>query len=120
MTQDSMMTILNELKDILLEEKDVLIQQDGSKIQDILARKEAIVEKMEQAEVNDMEKVAIHTLAKEVKDLQETNEMLTKQAMNYNEVFLTALQKEAKKNNTYSNKGEVKKANRSGILDQSL
>lgn len=120
MTQQSIKPILEELKMILLEEKEALIQQENNKITEIVARKEAIVEKMEKAELDENEKEAVHALAKEVKDLQETNAILTQKAMNYTEVFLSAFQKEAQKNNTYSKQGNLKKAGNTGILDQSL
>lgn len=120
MTPDSVVTLLNELKTLLLEEKEMLIRQESSKIQEIIAKKESFAEQLDGVEVEELNKEAVHNLVKEVKELQETNKMLTKQAINYTEVFLTALQKEVQKDTTYSKKGEVKKSGSSGILDRSL
>ena len=120
MAQQSIRSVLEELKTILLEEKEALIQSQTDKVIDMIAKKEAVIERMESAELNENEKETVHLLAKEVKDLQETNKMLTEQAMQYNETFLAAFQKEAQKNNTYSKEGYLKKSGSSGILDQSL
>lgn len=120
MTQQSIRSVLEELKTILLEEKEALIQGQTDKVIEMIVKKEAIIEKLESAELIEKEKEAVHTLAKSVKDLQETNKMLTEQAMQYNEAFLAAFQKEAQKNNTYSKEGNIKKSGSSGILDQSL
>lgn len=120
MTQQSIRSVLEELKDILLEEKEALINQENETIIEMIARKEAIIEKMETANLNEDKKAEVNELAKEVKNLQETNTLLTEQAMQYNETFLKAFQKEAQKNNTYSKEGNMKKPGSSGILDQSL
>lgn len=120
MTQQSTRSILEELKGLLLEEKEALIKDETTKVIDMITRKEAIIEKLESAELIEDDNDIVHALAKEVKDLQELNNMLIEQAMQYNEVFLQAFQKEATKNSTYSKHGNLKKTGSAGILDQSL
>lgn len=111
---------LNELKGILLEEKEVLINNESKKLQNIVSKKEAIIEQLEMVETDTADKEDIQILVDEIQELQKTNAMLTQQAMNYVDVFLSAFQKEAQKNSTYSKEGSFKQTENSSILDQSL
>lgn len=111
---------LNELKDILLEEKEVLINNESKKLQNIVSKKEAIIGQLETVETDTVDKEELQVLVDEIQRLQETNAMLTQQAMNYVDVFLSAFQKEAQKNSTYSKEGSFKQTENSSILDQSL
>lgn len=113
--------LLESFKSVLLKEKDALIQNDGEAVQAIVKEKEAYVEALNQAEWDDTEKDTVRQLAMDVRELQETNSLLTKQAMKYTETFLQAFQKEAqKKPVTYSKKGGYEKNSSAGLLDQSL
>lgn len=120
MVTESLMEILNELKEVLLEEKNALIQNENNKIQEIVGEKEALIEALEQAEVAEENKEEVRIRVYEIQELQKTNAMLTEQAMNYASVFISAFQKEAQKNTTYSKEGSYEKAESSKLLDQSL
>lgn len=120
MVQESMLETLKTLKKILEEEKQILINNEGKEIEQIVSKKEAIIKILEEAEIEDNNKQEIRDLVNEIQELQKTNAMLTQQAMNYSEVFLSAFQKEAQKNTTYSKKGSFEKTENSSILDQSL
>ncbi len=120
MVKTSLTETLQELKSILLEEKEALIKNEGQLIQEIVSKKEALAERLEEAEVADEEKAEVRELVLEIKNLQETNAMLTKQAIQYTETFVSAFQKVAQKSSTYSKEGNLEKSNRSGLLDQSL
>lgn len=120
MVQESILDILKALKEILVEEKEALIKNEGNAIQEIVSKKEAIIEELKNAEIENSNKEETRQLVGEIQELQETNAMLTQQAMNYTSVFLSAFQKEAQKNTTYSKEGSYEKTKNSSILDQSL
>lgn len=119
MTQ-STTTVLHELKELLLDEKEALIQNETAEIVEIMKKKETLIPKMNQAFFDKRDKETINEIVKELKDLQEVNNMLLELSMEYNQTFLDAFQKEAQKNNTYSKEGSFKKSESSGILNQSL
>ncbi|WP_028273277.1 flagellar export chaperone FlgN [Atopococcus tabaci] len=113
--------LLESFKAVLLKEKEALIQNDGEAVQAIVKEKEAYVEALNQAEWNDEEKDTVRQLAMDIRELQETNLLLTKQAMKYTDTFLQAFQKEAKKKPiTYSKRGSYEQNSSAGLLDQSL
>lgn len=120
MAQETTTSILEELREILTEEKEALIQQETKIFIEMTKRKDELVTKLEMLDIEEKDRASIHSLAKEVKDLQEINNMLIELSMEYNQNFLDAFQAEAQKNNTYSKVGKLKKRGSSGILDQSL
>jgi len=120
MEQESVVKLLKNLKKILIVEKDALIQNKGDIIEEIVQKKETMLEKMETAEINEKDQEDILGLISEIKELQETNAMLTQQAMNYANTFIAAFQKEAQKQATYSKEGQYEKKQSTGLLDQSL
>lgn len=120
MAQEVLIKILEDLKKILLDEKKALIQYQGNCIQEIVSKKEEIIEELEQLDPLEEDNERVILLAKEVRELQETNYMLTQQAINYAETFITAFQETAQKQATYSKEGSFDKNESTGILDQSL
>ena len=107
--------------DILETEKEALIQNDGKKVEELLSLKEDFIRELEEYDLNeiDREDAELISLTAEIKDLQETNLLLTEQAMSYNDQFISAFQKEAQKSVTYSDKNK-KDDGQSSILNQSL
>jgi len=120
MVQESILDTLKTLKEILTEEKKALIKNENQKIQQFVSKKEELIEELEAAEIEDKDREEIRHLVDEIRELQKTNAMLTQQAMNYAEVFLSALQKETQKKTTYSKEGSFEKTENSSLLDQSL
>lgn len=120
MTRESLITILEDLKTLLLEEKEALIQNKGQIIEEIVRKKGQIIEEVDAAEIADQDRDEMLVLIREIKELQETNAMLTEQALNYANTFVSAFQNEAQKQTTYSKEGQYEKKQSTGILDQSL
>lgn len=120
MAQESLISILENLKDILLDEKEALIQNKGEIIEEIVHKKELILTEVEEAKIDDENREQLVLLVVEIKELQETNAMLTQQAMEYANTFISAFQKEAQKKSTYSKEGGYETNKSTGILDQSL
>lgn len=121
MTNKSLKEHFKNFKTILETEKEALIQNDGKKVEELLSLKEDFIRELEEYDLNeiDREDAELISLTAEIKDLQETNLLLTEQAMSYNDQFISAFQKEAQKSVTYSDKNK-KDDGQSSILNQSL
>lgn len=113
---------LEKLYKILQIENKALINDDSEKLEEIVAAKQEIAKELELYDVSELDvgNQEIKFLVQKARDLQETNLVLTKQAMNYADTFISAFQKEAKKNITYSEKGKEKETGCSGLLNRSL
>lgn len=120
MARESLISTLEDLKELLLKEKEALIQNKGQIIEEIVRRKGQIIEEVDAAEIQDEDRDEMLVLIREIKELQKTNAMLTEQAMDYANTFVSAFQKEAKKQSTYSKEGQYETKQSTGILDQSL
>lgn len=120
MSKNKIINHLEHLKTLLLEEKDALIHNNSKKITEIVSQKQAVVESIEAIEVLPENKEEISALVQAVQQLQETNAILTEQAIQYTQTFLSSLQQAAQKNTTYSKEGSIKKDSQIDILDQSL
>ncbi|MDN6291013.1 MAG: flagellar protein FlgN [Tetragenococcus koreensis] len=108
------------LKMVLLDEKEVLIQNRGSELVEIIQKKEDSLLKLAAFDQEDVEMDKLDVLSREIKQLQETNLVLTEQAMQYTETMMTYIKKAANQNKTYSKKGTYDDAKQSALLDQSL
>lgn len=111
---------MNQLKALLLNEKEVLIANRGSELAEIIQKKEDIMLKLAAFDQEDVEMDKLDVLSREIKQLQETNLVLTEQAMQYTETMMTYIKKAANQNKTYSKKGTYDDAKQSALLDQSL
>lgn len=122
MANKSLKTHLEELYEVLQTENAALINDEGEKMEEIVEIKHLLAKAFEAYDLNEIDQDDQETISliKKTRNLQETNLVLTKQAMNYTDTFLSAFQKEAKKNITYSDKGNEKKEGSSGLLNQSL
>lgn len=117
---DDVLSLMNELKDLMEREKHVLIENDGAQLFEILEEKDSIIEKLTTFDDENVELEKLSDLSREIKELQETNLMLTEQSMAYTEVILNNIQKNAQKKNAYSKKGTIEKSDRPTFLDESL
>lgn len=118
----SLKQTLEALNAVLQLENKALIENDLPKIEEIVSEKLELARKIEEVEDFELneENQEIRSLVKDIKQMQETNMMLTKQAMNYTDTFINAFQNEAKKDVTYSKKGNQKNKSSSGLLNRSL
>lgn len=117
---DQVNDLLNQLKNVLEKEKTVLIENDGAKLPKIIQDKEDIMITLSTFNEGDVEVDKLSVISREVKNLQETNLVLTKQSISFTETMLEHIKKAAKQNNTYSKKGTFDDSKKSTLLDQSL
>lgn len=121
MRNDTVKEIFNQLLIILESEKAALIHSESQKIKKLVSKKEELVKAFDSINIKEIDQAddEVISLIAEIKDYQETNLLLTKQAMNYTDTFITAFQKEANKKVTYSKTGK-NNTSKSSILNQSL
>ena len=111
--------LLEALYDLLLREKEALIRDHAAEVAGILEEKIALVGRLEEIKEGDP---SIEDIVTEIQDLQETNQLLTKQALAYQEVLLKSIAKESTKDReTYSPKGGYRDRKKtSTLVDQKL
>ena len=116
---------MNHLKStikLLQEEKQCLIHSDGNKIPEIVELKNKLVEKLSEFKGLDIEnnKKAM-TLIEEINSLQETNLLLTKQALAFQNTLLESIAKNVQSmSNTYSAKGNYESNSPISLVNQSV
>jgi len=119
---------LNSLLKLLEEEEEALIHNDASKISELVEKKNEYVEVLSPYSLsqNDVmltegEKSQLVKLVEEINSVQETNLLLTKQALSYQNSLLEAIAKNIQNtSNTYSAKGDYQKSNNIGLIDQEV
>ncbi|MBC8588303.1 flagellar export chaperone FlgN [Paratissierella segnis] len=119
---------LNSLLKLLEEEEEALIHNDVSKISELVEKKNEYVEVLSQYSLsqNDViptaeEKSQLVKLVEEINSIQETNLLLTKQSLSYQNSLLEAISKNIQNtSNTYSAKGDYQKSNNIGLIDQEV
>lgn len=110
---------LKQFISILKKEQKALIQNKNEKIEAIVKQKEEFVAVFESFEPVDSPE--IKQLILEIKELQTTNLMLTEQAIQYNDAFLSAVVKESKKTqSTYSADGKYTQQKDVSFIEQSF
>jgi hypothetical protein len=114
--------LLKSLIKLLQIEKDALINNDGNKVAEIVEKKNEYIEKLKEfkgIEAANNEKVL--SLVEEINSLQETNLLLTKQAIGYQEMLMESIAKNLKNvSNTYTSKGGYEKSSNINFIDQSV
>ncbi|MBO1265347.1 hypothetical protein J3A84_09925 [Proteiniclasticum sp. SCR006] len=113
---------LRELIKVLNEEKSVLLRNDAVSLEMIVEKKNAIIpvilEEQKKGVVAD-ESVKVYAL--EIEKLQEVNQLLTRQALSFQEEIYKALSKNTSaKYKTYSKAGGMNNAKEVSIIDQSV
>lgn len=119
---DKLVRLLESMVDLLEEEKLALINNDGEKINEILASKNEFIKDLEEySNENLANEEEIVDLVNKIRELQETNLMLTNQAIRYNN-FLLDLVKDMTKDKTggYSKDGKITESSNKNIVDQSV
>lgn len=113
---------LKDLLKILKEEKEVLVKNDALSLEKIVSRKNEIVTIIrEEQEKGVLPDEAVRSYAMEIEKLQEVNQLLTRQALSFQEEIFKALSKNtAVKHNTYSKEGSMNRTKEVSIIDQSV
>lgn len=119
-------TAFNDLINVLKEEKQALINNDLDLLVNIIKDKEEKVDILSNLiSYNDLsdENENIKILVEEVKNLQETNFLLTEQAMSYHSNLMDSILKvleDTSKSNTYSKDGSYENSNQSTLIDKRI
>lgn len=115
-------TVLKDMVRVLGKEKQVLIHNDAMALADIVEKKNELIGKIESFRDMDFSgDQEIRKLVAEIDALQETNILLTRQAIGYQDQILKALSKNnTSKYNTYSSKGQMGSQKEVSIVDQSV
>lgn len=117
----SIFETLTEFITLLKKEKEALIQNDAEKVTAIVAEKQAFLELLETLKPEDFDAEALAEPLAEIKELQETNLMLTQTALQFQETVLKAITKTVKSSgNTYSKKGHYNGNEQATLINQSL
>lgn len=111
---------MQQLKTLLEEEQSIIINNDGKRLVEIVTQKEKMIEELAKVEEEDVEVEKLKSLSYEIKELQETNLILTKQSLSFTDQVLKTIQQNATKSNTYSKKGSTHDKTDPALLDQSL
>lgn len=113
--------LLTALKDTLKREKEALMANDSIAFDNIVTEKQDFLVRLEEASFEGCDRVAIEQEVLEIKELQECNLLLTKQAISYHDSILDALTDGMeKKSRTYSKKGKLSPSKNAGLFNQSV
>jgi len=114
--------ILKELIKVLHLEKEVLIKNDALTLVSIVEHKNLLIGQIEAFRGMDFsENEEIREMIRAMKNLQETNQILTRQALSYQNEILKALAKSnTSKHTTYSANGQMNSQKEVSIVDQSV
>jgi len=115
-------SVLNELVKLLEMEKDVLIKSDAVTLTKIIEMKNELMKAVEEEKNKGvLADEEVRGLGEKIQRLQETNLLLTKQALTYQEEIFKALAKSnTSKFNTYSAKGGMSNEKEVRLIDQSV
>lgn len=114
-----LMPILKQLLRLLKKENNALIANDGAQIEKIVFQKEQLIEQISGFKFSLSEKE--RELVVEIKQLQDDNLLLTRQAISYSNNFLKLVGENAQKTNaTYSRKGNLSVQEDISFVNQSM
>lgn len=118
-TDKQLNAALKKLLRLLKKEKKALIHLDGNLVERIVKEKEQLLDPLSlSSEVPSLEdkKLILH-----IKELQNDNLLLTRQAIAFNDHFLSAVGEQVKQQNTtYSNKGNLRNQEDIGFINHSM
>lgn len=117
---DQVLSVMNELKVLLEDERETLIQNNGEHLVEIVQEKEELLERLAEFDEKNVNVNELLSLSHDIKEIQETNLLLTQQSLAYTEMLLQNIQKNSQKKNAYSKKGTFEKSEEATFLDESL
>ncbi|MBM6614713.1 flagellar motor switch protein [Desemzia sp. RIT804] len=119
--EKSLIELLTDFVELLKTEKEALIQNDAEKVVEIVSKKQVFLETLETLTPDSFDDARLKEPLAEIKQLQETNLMLTKTALQFQETVLKAITQTVKSSgNTYSKKGYYKGNEQATLINQSL
>lgn len=117
-----LLPLLRELVSVLKVEKEVLIKNESGKLMDLVEKKKDLLALINEYSVLDlMVTEELKSLISQMQGLQETNLLLTKQGLSFQENIMKALAKNnTSKYSTYSSKGSYQAQKEVKLVDQSV
>ncbi len=114
--------LLQELVRVLREEKTILMKNEAGRLMDLVNKKKDLMALINEFNLEDIEITEeLKMLTAEMDALQETNLLLTRQGLSFQETILKALAKNnTSKFSTYSSKGSYEAQKEVKIVDQSV
>ncbi|SIO27119.1 hypothetical protein SAMN05878443_2313 [Carnobacterium alterfunditum] len=117
-------TALNTLiqfKTVLMDEKNALIKNDSAKVKALVEQKQTFLDRLPTLTTEGLKKEDLIGVVEEIKNLQQTNLVLTQQVISYQEMMMKAITTGVKKGgSTYSKQGDYSAAQQANLIDQSL
>lgn len=111
--------LLKQLLRLLKKERKALIKNDGISLEKIVRQKEQLITPLHT--IKEIPNEEETKLLKEIKQIQNDNLLLTKQAIAFNDHFLSAVGAGMKKQiSTYSNNGNLKTQEDIGFINHSM
>lgn len=114
--------LLRELVAVLKVEKEVLMKNESGKLMDLVEKKKDLMALINEYSLSDLLVTEeLKNLISQMQGLQETNLLLTKQGLSFQENIMKALAKNnTSKYSTYSSKGSYKAQKEVKLVDQSV
>lgn len=114
--------LLNEFIKLLQIEKEVLIKNDAAKLAEIVEQKQNYLVSFESLTIETIQKEELTAIFAEIENLQRTNLLLTKQALDFQQTVMDAFSKGMQKGKTtYSKKGIYDNAgDQASVINQSV
>lgn len=114
--------LLRELIEVLKVEKEILIKNESGKLMDLVDVKKNLLALINEYKLEEVEVTGeLRQLIINMQNLQETNLLLTKQGLSFQENIMKALAKNnTSKYSTYSSKGSYQAQKEVTLVDQSV
>lgn len=131
MKMSDMIAPLEKLQELLLEEKALLIRNEGHRLGELVQRKVDLMKQIGHGggasgdgrlEYTAQERDVFNGLLAKIRELQETNMLLTRQSLHYTNTILDALQQAVDPGESYGKDGSRARESdrRSSLIDQSV
>ena len=130
MKMSDLIAPLQKLQSLLLEEKSVLIRNEGQLLHELVEQKLDLMKQIShvggpdesRVEYTEEERNVFNRLLQQIRELQETNMLLTRQSLHYTNSLLDALQQAVEPGESYGKDGNRSRETdrRSRIIDQSV
>ena len=112
---------LLKFKKVLIDEKEALIKNDSAKVKALVEQKKLFLDSLPTLITEGLTKADLIEVVEDIKNLQETNLTLAKQALQYQETMMEAITKGVNKGgSTYSKQGDYSATQQANLIDQSL
>ena len=112
---------LLKFRNMLIDEKEALIKNDSAKVKALVEQKQLFLDSLPTLITEGLTKADLIEVVEDIKNLQETNLTLAKQALQYQETMMEAITKGVNKGgSTYSKQGDYSATQQANLIDQSL